>query len=318
MRALAGVVGALRPSLLLSNASALGRRTLSSSATPITSTVTSTQLPQFSYHFDPPRGGEENSSRFHSHVDGPSHQHVRDIVSRIHQGVPSAQTKIYPIAELWLGPQTKRGEYGRTYASMHNFHPVKPGSNEAFATGRFGERMDYAAMGAALRAGELAAKQYGPGFMVEVEEELFASETDAKGRSTIQYDFPPTASAPIDMKNIWLDGYAPINPLPKYELHHGFDIPKSSTSVSRGPILCSDLIDAVTKEGFDNGGWFIFAKRDCFAYRTNEFSDKSYEECRKELLRQQAVLRKILQDRFKQSGFIQSCSLEKVLAIWRF
>lgn len=51
--------------------------------------------------------------------------------------------------------------------------------------------------------------------------------------------------------------------------------------IGRGPILCSDLIEAVTAEGFDNGGWFIFAKKDCFAYRTNEFSNKSYDECRK-------------------------------------
>jgi len=232
--------------------------------------------------------------------------------------VPAAQTKIYPIAELWLGPQAKAGSFGRTYGNMHNFHAIKPGSNEAFATGRFGERMDYAAMGAALRAAELAAKQHGPGFMVEVEEEVFATEIDAKGTRVVQYDFPPTANAAIDLKNIWLDGYAPITPLPKYELHHGFDIPKPSSGNARGPILCSDLIEAVTKEGFDNGGWFIFAKKDCFAYRTNEFSDKSYDECRKELLRQEGALRRVLQQRFGQTNFVQSCSLEKVLAIWRF
>ena len=30
------------------------------------------------------------------------------------------------------------GAFSRTYKNMHNFHEVKAGSNEAFATGRFG------------------------------------------------------------------------------------------------------------------------------------------------------------------------------------
>lgn len=90
----------------------------------------------------------------------------------------------------------------------------------------------------------------------------------------MQYDFPPTANPPIDLKNIWLDGYKPIDPLPAYELHHGFDIPKANApskkkcdapvslfadtlknEIDGRPILCSDLIDAVIKEGFANGGW---------------------------------------------------------------
>lgn len=107
---------------------------------------------------------------------------------------------------------------------------------------------------------------------------------------------------------------------PRFELHHGFDIAKTDRDEAAPPIEPRKVVDGLTKEaGMSNGGWFVFAKNDVWAYRCNEFSNASYETCIAELVRQSEQLHAWLaREAAGRKVIEQTCSLEKVLAMWPF
>ena len=75
---------------------------------------------------------------------------------------------------------------------------------------------------------------------------------------------------------------------------------------------------ASTERGFCVGGWFVFGKTDRWAYRSNEFSCHDHAWCLDTVKRQAEALREIIACLLPGADYVQSCSLEKVHAIWKF
>jgi hypothetical protein len=86
------------------------------------------------------------------------------------------------------------------------------------------------------------------------------------------------------------------------------------------PIDLRAVLNLVHSRGMQNGGWFIFEKGDRWAYRSNEFSNETYTECKTSLVQQGALVRSVFTDLLGPTraaqGFTNSFSLEKVHAIW--
>lgn len=81
---------------------------------------------------------------------------------------------------------------------------------------------------------------------------------------------------------------------------------------------------ASTEAGISGEGWFILENADCWAFRSNEFSNESYAVCLGRLQAQVPKLRALVAALLVDSGnsdhgpfFTTAASLEKVHAIWR-
>ena len=271
------------------------------------------------------------STVFHNHLDAASHTLVREIVRQVDSQNPDYQNKIYPIESLQLGPQCEDIEFASVYGRLPNFHPIRKAVDEAFTTGGMGrEGFDYDQVLATLRVAE---RYPGRGVMTELEEDIFECEIDSQGNCK---DVLDAGHTPYQIDWDQLPGWKErmIENVPKFELHHGFDILKlkrgeileratnGETALTfwddqEAPIDISELHQR-TASGFNLGGWFIFRKEDRWAYRSNEFSNKSYGECMRRLLQQSSELRRIVQTILPGRGFTSTCSLEKVHAIWSF
>jgi len=170
---------------------------------------------------------------------------------------------------------------------MSNFHLIKNAANEAFVTGRMGETFDYTLLNKTL---EEVDKHKNQNMMSEVEENIYSKSWNNEGKETVDYDYgyPDTK---IDWEKMpqWKDRVIPN--VPKFELHHGFDIPKDEHP--KQPIELPDLIKKTSEAGFSVGGWFIFGKKGLWAYRCNEFSNDNYDNCMKNLSQQAKALRTI-------------------------
>lgn len=263
-----------------------------------------------SYYLRQPKG-EENSSVFHNHIDAKSHPILREIVQQIDGRNLRFQNKIYPISFLHIGPQYKNEEFSSVYSSLPNFHGITNATDEAFSTGKMGnDGFDYDQVRATL---QVAYRHLNQGVMTELEEDIFAQEYDAKGEGKVVLNRGNTPYK-IDWDKE-LPGFKEklIPNLPRFELHHGFDIKKEEESP---PILPSALCALTAEAGFQNGGWFIFRKEGMWAYRSNEFSNESFEQAVEKLLGQAAKLRVLMAGILPQRQFVSSCSLEKVHAMW--
>ena len=75
--------------------------------------------------------------------------------------------------------------------------------------------------------------------------------------------------------------------IPRWELHHGFDLPKTPKTDDVPPIALEDLAAST----FDNGGWFLFANDRHWAYRSNELSNDPYDVVTARLRDQAQTLR---------------------------
>jgi adenylate kinase len=160
----------------------------------------------------------ENSDRFHSHIDGLSHLTLRTVVDAIQREYPAAQNKIYPVKFLHLGPQTRSEEFSSVYSCMSNFHAIKNAANEAFVTGRMGNDFDYELLRTTL---ETVDKRTNQNMMSEVEENVYSKSFAIDGSSSVDYDYGFTP-ATIDWDRLpkWKDRVIPN--VPKFELHHGW------------------------------------------------------------------------------------------------
>ena len=109
--------------------------------------------------------------------------------------------------------------------------------------------------------------------MTEIEEDIFSKTIDNKGNTKITINNGNT-SFEIDWHQLpgWREKM--IKNIPKFELHHGIDIPKIN---NEPPILLEKLKEELKNKGFDIGGFFIFDKKDRWSYRTNEFSNENYD-----------------------------------------
>lgn len=304
--------------------------------------------------------GPVTSARFHSHVDAVNHAYLRAACKRMVQ--TGSSVKIYPVSDLELGPQSSTPDnagaavyvggsgsgagaagsgagsgsgaaaspspFAPVYSRLVNFHRISGNPvDEAFVTVQMGDdSLDYAQLSSAL---EVAAS-YGHGeVLVETEENIFeASVRQADGALQVSLDAGETPFA-VDFSRLptWAEARAlPKKLTPRFELHHGFDIAKSHPDEPAPPIDPKEVVAAASERGFCNGGWFIFAKKDVWAYRTNEFSNAEPAACVAELSRQAAALHGWLAERLAHAGpdgrprpvAEQGVSLEKVLAMWPF
>jgi len=187
------------------------------------------------------------------------------------------------------------------YKCLPNFHTIQNATYEAFATGQMGDQgIDYAFLNALLNVGSQFPKQ---GVMVEVEEDIFSVEN---GHVVLDKGNTPYKAEALTK---W-DAFR-IHNVPAFELHHGLDIQKKGASM---PIQLNNLTSLTTSEGFNVGGWFVFAKKDVWAYRCNEFYYGNYTDARNLLEKQATKLKDILSKLIpnKEEVTALTYSLEKV------
>ena len=285
----------------------------------------------------------KRSTKWHNHMDAESDVLLHDLVRSVYAKYPNGQNKLYPISHLLLGPQVHSKEFESVYCRLPNFHPIQEAFDEAFSTGAMGDSFDYEFTLATLEACSAYPNR---GVMTEVEEDLFEIEQKGEyicGADGVYGELPAACVTRDDGDSVtsidWscLPGWREqmIAAVPAYELHHGIDLPKREGE-TRPPIDLASL-SALTNDRADGadavmhtGGWFVFAKADRWAYRSNEFSNQPYEECKEQLLKQFAAIRghfdallRLLppgdggEDEGRRRVHKNSASLEKVHAIWR-
>ncbi len=246
-----------------------------------------------------PIPGTPRSTRVHCHVDARDVGEIRAIARAIaiRHKAAQGQLKIYPIRALALGPQHAKLPI---YRQLPNFHEISDAVDEAFITGRLGDG-DRALMETVLA---VTAERGG---MAELEEYV--------GEWTLRHD--GTIIADAEYALLAVDHAYPAfaanrcTDIPRWELHHGFDLPKRDETP---PIALAELVDATTEAGLDNGGWFIFANDAHWAYRSNEFANGPQADARTRLFAQARALHALLAARGLPCdvGF----SLEVVHGIW--
>ena len=280
---------------------------------------------------------QRRSCRWHNHMDAESDVLLQRLVRQVESLCPGTicQNKIYPISHLILGPQTKTKKFESVYCRLPNFHPIHEAEDEAFSTGALGDEMDYAMTSATLLACSLHPNR---GVMTEIEEDLFEMSSDgnnselakskSKSKPKVHRNDGDSISA-IDwdrLGNNWKEKMIPG--VPKYELHHGVDLPKLPSDGKIPPISLLEMSRLTNREdapgNLCSGGWFVFEKEERWAYRSNEFSNQTYDECKERLVEQFDDVRHQFAVLLAESGdhgersFSNSCSLEKVHAMWRF
>jgi hypothetical protein len=240
------------------------------------------------------------STRVHFHVDARDASALREIARRIYTRDKRAQgqLKIYPIGSLHLGPQISRLPI---YQQLPNFHTITDAADEAFITGFLGDG-DLALMPAVLEATRAV------GGMAELEEYV--------GEWTLQPDGTVVEDSRYPLLGLDLSALAPFaanlcRDIPTWELHHGFDLLKTSNEL---PLSLAELTAACAAGGLENGGWFVFKKDDVWAYRTNEFSSGELASEIDRLAAQARTLREILGTEHLEVPI--GSSLEKVHAMW--
>lgn len=261
-----------------------------------------------SYYLVPPVNITPNkSTRFHFHVDGQNEQVIREFAKNIHIKFPKYEglVKIYPIDQLHLGPQVGQLE---TYGKMINFHEINSNTNEAFITGRLGYPCDMKFMERVLHTASISGKK----LMVEVEQ--YIGEWTCKDGMITGEDF---SWSPSDYDSKYFSGYK-VKTIenPPMELHHGFDI-KKNPDETIPPIKLEELVEKSKQAGLNNGGWFIFKNDQNWAYRSNEFSSQTPEQCKKTLFGQAQILELIVGS-FGFKDIPIGLSLEIVHNIWVF
>ncbi len=263
-----------------------------------------------SYYLREPQ--QENSSVFHNHIDACDRSCLESIIQEIEMDSPHFQNKIYPVAYLHLGPQTQDPAFSTIYPRLPNFHPIKMAENEAFSTGKMGvEGFNYDQVKKTLK---IAFSLIGKGVMTELEEDIYSEEFDENGIS-IGVNNRGNTSYTVDWTQLSEWATKKIQQIPRFELHHGFDIKKLENEKAP-PIYPEHLCNETTDAGFNVGGWFIFHKKNIWSFRSNEFSNQEHAECLEILKNQSAQLKSIVTKILPGRDFTSSCSLEKVHAMW--
>lgn len=275
------------------------------------------------YFSRPPRSSQvQRSQVFHNHIDAESEDVLLKIVEQVEHHEPSFWNKIYPIHQLTLGPQGFDPEFSHLYDRLPNFHEIGDEQSnlavrEAFATGKMGlKAFDYQQIRKTLA---VCGLYKGRGVMTELEQEIFSSDDPSPEIRT-------EASNEVERQELLTEiekelGHANVNrvsKVPKFELHHGFDVIKKRVDETC-PLQLEDLIK-ILEPDFCVGGWFIFRKANVWAFRSNEFANGTYEDAMKRLKEQSALLNLALVRAPQLDGynFHIGYSLENVMAIWSF
>lgn len=250
------------------------------------------------------------STVFHNHVDANTHQLVKYICQKAQIATGSTPSKIYPISQLFLGPQYGDPKFSAVYKRLPNFHTIKNVQYEAFATGQMGDQgIDYDHLTALLSIASTLPNQ---GVMIEVEEDILSVEN---GQVLLDVGNTPY-KLDSNKLNEWKKFQ--IENVPEFELHHGIDIVKNPGS--NLPIQLDHLTSLTRSAGLNVGGWFLFAKKDVWAYRCNEFYYGQYADARKLLEAQVEKLKEILLGQIPNKSDIKAVtySLEKVHCMFSF
>ena len=270
--------------------------------------------------------GPTNSATFHGHIDAKDLFALCDIIHRVEAKNRLFQHKVTPVAHLQLGHQTKVAAYAAVYQCLPNFHGIRDALDEAFTTSRHGETgFDYDLVRATL---EECFRRPNQGVMTELEEEVYVASFDKdepSGSIVVEKDTMATGARTFRWDQLpgWKDRM--ISHVPKWELHHAIDIPKVGGSEAL-PVSLEDIHAFCEANGFSIGGWFVFRKRDVWAYRSNEFSDlDAVEEAVQRLIAQARALIAWVHDKKKQhtpgwgerAALTTSFSIERVWAIWK-
>jgi adenylate kinase len=246
-------------------------------------------------------------SIFHNHIDAKNKDLVEEINQKIMNIVPKdkyIKHKTYSVEHLLLGNQSK----DLIYKNMPNFHQITNATEEAFSTCKMGEELNYEQTMSTL---EIVYDYKGNGVMTEIEEELVKFNIN---ENNIYFTLIRQCKETIDWKKFgkFKNKNLIINSENKnilFELHHGFEIPKIDDKL---PINLQELSDITSNLGFHNGGWFIFKDQTRWLYRSNEFSELSYNNCINILVDQSRILQKI----FSETKLTINSSLERVHGIW--
>lgn len=293
-----------------------------------------------------------NTSRFHFHIDGESHNSVHQMVLELFRKQPEQinDVKIYPIGQLSLG---KQASVDPAYQSMMNFHSIGNDDEEAFVTGclrvptRFsqintdgeneynethGSQSDHSFMRKLYAVLDTALEhhvEFNENTMVELEEYIAEYKLPADGSSmTIVYEYIPYDSPFLKEMNAVHTPHYNKN-TPPLEFHHGFDIEKTS---EQPPFTLEDLNEFSKNNEINNGGWFIFKNDKYWKFRSNEFvrpnrfdylnlndlkrMKKQYEELSDKLLCQTKTLDLFLNSKSFKVDI--TSSIEIVHGIWNF
>lgn len=270
----------------------------------------------------------EDDQTYHGHIDAECQGLLDSIIRDIEEIDEKFQNKIYPLYGLSLGRQTKSKEFQHLYRCLPNFHnfeddisSVKYASyqltkGEAFATSKMGSNgFNWKQIHATL----MVCEKYPPnrGIMTELEEEIYTGHIKKGTQKVVitkskQY-VDDREEHFKSMGEKWKAKL--ISGIPIFEGHHGFDIPKVENK-NEPPILLEDIVKLSEAIGFEVGGWFIFKKKDHWAYRSNEFTNEHIINAIETLEQQAKELNKLL---YKMGYEVENgFSLEKVIAMWRF
>lgn len=185
-----------------------------------------------------------------------------------------------------------------------NFHQIKASDEEAFVTGRMGDKLDVPLMLAVLNA----IKDSGIKYMTEIEQ--YVGEWVLKEDTIIPENEYKSIDVSDEMDQLSeFDSYL-IDDIPPMELHLGFNLN------SKLSIPLDKLVESCKQAGLNNGGWFIFGES---SYRSNEFYRVTdIQQCKRLLFEQAFKLKNILRDDFGVLDVDILLSLEHVHAIWQF
>jgi adenylate kinase len=192
---------------------------------------------------------KEEAIQCHFHVDAtPSVLHAA--VFDLYYNCPELHglIKIYPISNLVLGGQVKTNA---AYGSMPNFHEIIASDNESFVTGFLGINYNTKLIDRILRSIKATSSRLNACIMTEFEQ--YVNTGHSQSEFVIDNDLRALMNASI----------------PNYEYHMAFDVKKSNDNI----VDLKWLNETCIEFGFPCGGWFIFAKQDVVAYRTNSFSE---------------------------------------------
>jgi hypothetical protein len=198
--------------------------------------------------------------------------------------------KLTKIRKSLAGPQ--RATHPETY-SVHTPSHQGEETFDCFATIELRDRTD-----ATMRLRRhLPSLLESEGTVVEVERVVAVTEGEGAWQSVVELENP------ITLEEV---GLARSRSLP-IEIHHGFDLPKLTETMS-----IDEVLDGVSKLGISVGGWFVFDKPDYLCYRSNAFTARPN------------YLAKAVRQHELVTGFLrsqgQSCALwttvEQILGIW--
>jgi hypothetical protein len=237
---------------------------------------------------------------YHVHIDGDDQAHIESLMGELGQEFPSKVNRI--TGKPVPGPQRDDPDFDETY----RYHT--PGSLEnedfsVFSTTMLGasSKLRPEAIDTLKHIITVVTRKTGP--IVELERVVATIDEEGAWTEVELIPDPPDLWKLSDECD-----YPRLSTFP-IEIHHAIDIPKKGLLPPLSPT--EDI-----PKGPNIGGWFLFEKKDVWAYRSNQFADWSdYEHYAKD---GDARLRKFLVELHERGVEATLRTLvEQVLGIWR-